>query len=160
MIGEEEATYLGVNVNRLKWIILSVNVVIVAVATAFTGVISFVGTHRARAEPSRNVFTLVLILDEVHRGSLGGAIEQLARSNSAYGTLRITHLRLCLMRSEPAIFCDVFECYRLTARANVARDNSRGNHYGCGESLVRRISQAPSRGSQKLDALRRSWAEF
>ena len=43
MIGEEEATYLGVNVNRLKWIILSVNVCIVAVATAFTGVISFVG---------------------------------------------------------------------------------------------------------------------
>jgi iron complex transport system permease protein len=43
MIGEEEATYLGVNVNRLKWIVLSVNVVVVAVATAFTGVISFVG---------------------------------------------------------------------------------------------------------------------
>jgi iron complex transport system permease protein len=43
MIGEEEATYLGVNVNRLKWIILSINVVIVAVATGFTGVISFVG---------------------------------------------------------------------------------------------------------------------
>ena len=43
MIGEEEATYLGVNVNRLKWIILTINVVIVAVATAFTGVISFVG---------------------------------------------------------------------------------------------------------------------
>jgi iron complex transport system permease protein len=43
MFGEDEATYLGVNVNRLKWIILSVNVAIVAVATAFTGVISFVG---------------------------------------------------------------------------------------------------------------------
>ena len=43
MIGEEEATYLGVNVNRLKWIVLSINVVIVAVSTAFTGVISFVG---------------------------------------------------------------------------------------------------------------------
>ena len=43
MIGEEEAMYLGVNVNRLKWIILSINVVIVAVATAFTGVIGFVG---------------------------------------------------------------------------------------------------------------------
>jgi iron complex transport system permease protein len=43
MIGEEEATYLGVNVDRLKWLILSVNVLIVAVATAFTGVISFVG---------------------------------------------------------------------------------------------------------------------
>ncbi len=43
MIGEDEATYLGVNVNRLKWIILSINVVVVAIATAFTGVISFVG---------------------------------------------------------------------------------------------------------------------
>jgi len=43
MIGEEEAVYLGVNVNKLKWIILSINVVIVAVATAFTGVISFIG---------------------------------------------------------------------------------------------------------------------
>lgn len=43
MIGEEEAAYLGVNVNRLKWIILSINVVIVAVATSFVGVISFVG---------------------------------------------------------------------------------------------------------------------
>ena len=43
MIGEEEATALGVNVNRLKWIVLAINVVIVAVATAFTGVISFVG---------------------------------------------------------------------------------------------------------------------
>ncbi len=43
MIGEEEAAYLGVNVNRLKWTILSINVLIVAVATAFTGVISFVG---------------------------------------------------------------------------------------------------------------------
>ncbi len=43
MIGEEEAGYIGVNVNRLKWMILSINVVIVAVATAFTGVISFVG---------------------------------------------------------------------------------------------------------------------
>ena len=43
MIGEEEATYLGINVTRLKWIILSINVVMVAVATAFTGVISFVG---------------------------------------------------------------------------------------------------------------------
>jgi iron complex transport system permease protein len=43
MIGEEEATYLGVNVSRLKLIVLSINVAIVAVATAFTGVIGFVG---------------------------------------------------------------------------------------------------------------------
>jgi iron complex transport system permease protein len=43
MIGEEEATALGVNVRRLKWIVLTINVLMVAVATAFTGVISFVG---------------------------------------------------------------------------------------------------------------------
>lgn len=43
MIGEEEAVALGVNVRRLKWIVLTINVLMVAVATAFTGVISFVG---------------------------------------------------------------------------------------------------------------------
>lgn len=43
MIGDDEATALGVNVARLKWIVLTINVVMVAVATAFTGVISFVG---------------------------------------------------------------------------------------------------------------------
>ncbi len=43
MIGEEEAAALGINVGRLKWVILTINVLLVAVATAFTGVISFVG---------------------------------------------------------------------------------------------------------------------
>jgi iron complex transport system permease protein len=43
MIGEDEATALGVNVKRLKWIVLTINVLLVAIATAFTGVISFVG---------------------------------------------------------------------------------------------------------------------
>ena len=43
MIGEEEASALGVNVRRLKWTVLTINVLMVAVATAFTGVISFVG---------------------------------------------------------------------------------------------------------------------
>src|SRR5579875_3150866 len=43
MIGEEEAMALGVNVRRLKWIVLTVNVLMIAVATAFTGVIGFVG---------------------------------------------------------------------------------------------------------------------
>jgi iron complex transport system permease protein len=43
MIGEDEALSLGVNVRRLKWTILTINVVMVAVATAFTGVISFLG---------------------------------------------------------------------------------------------------------------------
>ncbi len=43
MIGEEEAQYLGVNIKRLKMTVLLINVVMVAVATAFVGVISFVG---------------------------------------------------------------------------------------------------------------------
>ena len=43
MIGEEEAAYLGVNVRRLRFLILAINVAIVAVSTAFTGVIAFVG---------------------------------------------------------------------------------------------------------------------
>jgi iron complex transport system permease protein len=43
MIGEEEAQYMGTNIKRLKLIILLINVIMVAVATAFTGVISFIG---------------------------------------------------------------------------------------------------------------------
>lgn len=43
MIGDEEAVALGVNVRRLRWTVLAINVLMVAVATAFTGVISFVG---------------------------------------------------------------------------------------------------------------------
>ncbi len=43
MLGEDEAAALGVNMGRLKWVVLSINVLMVAVATAFTGVISFVG---------------------------------------------------------------------------------------------------------------------
>lgn len=43
MIGEEEAQYLGINIKRLKLIVLLINVVMIAIATAFVGVISFVG---------------------------------------------------------------------------------------------------------------------
>lgn len=43
MIGEEEAQYLGINTRRLKMVVLFINVVMVAIATAFVGVISFVG---------------------------------------------------------------------------------------------------------------------
>lgn len=43
ILGEDEAVYLGVNVKRLKFVILFLNVLMIAVATAFTGVISFVG---------------------------------------------------------------------------------------------------------------------
>ncbi len=43
LLGDEEATYLGVNVRRLQWMVLAIDVAMVAVATAFTGVIGFVG---------------------------------------------------------------------------------------------------------------------
>lgn len=43
MLGEEQARYLGVDVRRLRLVVLVANVLMVAVATAFTGVIAFVG---------------------------------------------------------------------------------------------------------------------
>ncbi|MBL0308372.1 MAG: iron ABC transporter permease [Bacteroidetes bacterium] len=43
MIGEEEAQLLGTNIKRLKIYVLGVNVVMISVATAFVGIISFVG---------------------------------------------------------------------------------------------------------------------
>ena len=43
MIGEDEAQYLGINIKRLKLIVLLINVIMVAIATAFVGVISFIG---------------------------------------------------------------------------------------------------------------------
>lgn len=42
-LGEEEAQYLGVDIRRLKIKVLLINVIMIAVSTAFTGVISFVG---------------------------------------------------------------------------------------------------------------------
>jgi iron complex transport system permease protein len=42
-IGEDEAILLGVNINRLKISVLVINVIMVAIATAFSGIISFVG---------------------------------------------------------------------------------------------------------------------
>ena len=43
MIGASEAQYLGVNVRKLKTVILTINIILVAVATSFVGIISFVG---------------------------------------------------------------------------------------------------------------------
>ena len=42
-LGEDEAWFLGVQIKHLKYIILLINIVMVSVATAFVGVISFVG---------------------------------------------------------------------------------------------------------------------
>lgn len=43
MLGEQEAQLLGVSIRRLKTTILLINVIMIAVATAFVGVIGFVG---------------------------------------------------------------------------------------------------------------------
>lgn len=43
MLGEDEAQYLGVNIKRVKFNILLINVVMIAIATSFVGIISFVG---------------------------------------------------------------------------------------------------------------------
>jgi iron complex transport system permease protein len=43
MMGEEEAFFIGIDIRKLKIIIITINVILVAVATAFVGVISFVG---------------------------------------------------------------------------------------------------------------------
>ena len=43
ILGEEEAMLIGVNVKRLKRNVLLLNVAMIAVATAFVGVITFVG---------------------------------------------------------------------------------------------------------------------
>ncbi len=43
MLGEEEAYYLGTKIRRLKISILLINVLMIATATAFVGVIGFVG---------------------------------------------------------------------------------------------------------------------
>jgi iron complex transport system permease protein len=43
LLGEEEADYLGVNTKKLKRNVMLLNTAMVSVATAFVGVISFVG---------------------------------------------------------------------------------------------------------------------
>jgi iron complex transport system permease protein len=43
LLGEQEAGYLGVEVNKLKTSILIVNTAMVSVATSFVGVIAFMG---------------------------------------------------------------------------------------------------------------------
>lgn len=43
MLGEDEAAYLGINPGRLIFVLLVINTVMVAVATATVGVIAFIG---------------------------------------------------------------------------------------------------------------------
>lgn len=43
ILGEREAFYLGINTEKIKIVLILINTLIVAVATAFVGVISFIG---------------------------------------------------------------------------------------------------------------------
>jgi iron complex transport system permease protein len=76
MMGEEEAMLLGVNIKRLQLTIMAINIVLVAVATAFVGVISFVGLivpHLLRlARGSDNRYLLI------SSAMLGGIVVSIA----------------------------------------------------------------------------------
>jgi iron complex transport system permease protein len=76
MIGEDEAQFLGINIKRLKITVLAVNVIMVAVATAFVGAISFVGLivpHILRMINGSDNRFLIL-----NGGLLGGVLLSLA----------------------------------------------------------------------------------
>lgn len=63
MLGETEAGILGINIRSLKIKVLLINVVLVSVATAFTGVIGFIGLvvpHLVRITLGSNTRTLIL----------------------------------------------------------------------------------------------------
>jgi len=96
MMGEAEARYLGIEVARLKVVITAVNVLIVAVATSFTGVISFVGLivpHLLRLmRGSDNRFLLI-------GGSLLGAIVLTAADIVARVAIRPAELPIGIVTS-------------------------------------------------------------
>ena len=75
-LGEDEASLLGVNIERLKISVLVINVVMVAVATAFSGIISFIGLivpHQLRILKGADNRSLI-----IHAALLGGAVLSIA----------------------------------------------------------------------------------
>jgi iron complex transport system permease protein len=96
MIGEEEAQYLGIDIKRLKFIVLLINVIMIAVATAFVGVISFVGLivpHLLRIlNGSDNRFL-------IRNGALMGAIVLSAADLTARMLLRPAELPIGIVTS-------------------------------------------------------------
>jgi iron complex transport system permease protein len=71
LLGEEEATYLGVDVKKLQVRLMVLNTIMIAVATAFVGVISFMG----------------LIVPHVMRLLLGGNHKTLIPASAIAGAL-------------------------------------------------------------------------
>ena len=79
LLGEEEAGFLGVDTNRLKRRILFLNTAMVAVATAFVGVISFMG----------------LIVPHVLRLLLGSDHKKLLPASMLLGAALLTLADMC-----------------------------------------------------------------
>jgi iron complex transport system permease protein len=77
MFGDEEAYFLGVNIKILKFKVLFINVIMVAVATAFVGVISFVVPHLLRIVGGSNNRFLI-----INSALLGGILVSIADSAS------------------------------------------------------------------------------
>ncbi len=79
LLGEEEATYLGVDADKLKRRILLLNTAMVSVATAFVGVISFMG----------------LIVPHILRLLIGSDNKKLLPASMLLGAALLTLADLC-----------------------------------------------------------------
>lgn len=79
LLGEEEATYLGVDADKLKRKILLLNTAMVSVATAFVGVISFMG----------------LIVPHILRLIIGSDNKKLLPASMLLGAALLTLADLC-----------------------------------------------------------------
>jgi len=79
LLGEEEATYLGVDTDKLKRKVMLLNTAMVAVATAFVGVISFMG----------------LIVPHVLRLLLGSDNKKLLPASMLLGATLLTLADMC-----------------------------------------------------------------
>ncbi len=79
LLGEEEATYLGVDTDRLKRKIMLLNTAMVSVATAFVGVISFMG----------------LIVPHVLRLLIGSDNKRLLPASMITGAMLLTLADMC-----------------------------------------------------------------
>jgi iron complex transport system permease protein len=96
MIGADEALYLGINIKRLKIQVLLINILMVAVATAFVGIIGFVGLivpHLLRMIHGSNNRYLIL------NGTLLGAVLLSAADLTARLILRPAELNIGIITS-------------------------------------------------------------
>lgn len=67
VLGNDEATYLGVNIKKLKLKVLLVNVIMVSIATSFVGVIGFIGLIAPH-------LTRIMVGSEIRKSLYFGAV--------------------------------------------------------------------------------------